>query len=281
MVVLTSATEGDYVLSFEGSAHFSDSNEVVNVELEYEALRGTNTHLNSGNDEYLGTVFQSPFPGNWDNNANGNRGADELIGGLGMPGQAIRDNFEGGKDDDFVYGGSGGNDYLQGNFGDDTVWGSKSGQNVIRGGRDDDTLIGGARRDMILGDFGTDILEGGGGSDFFMLRTDSNNEGLRNATANELEADRITDYDVAKDFIVLSGVTSKVDYTLEANGAGDTLVKVMQSGDQLIAGVIEGVNHWDINTANVILGDTAEEMLASADPNNFLINQTMLDSFGF
>jgi Ca2+-binding RTX toxin-like protein len=254
------------------TVNYSHSNDRVSVDVSSDLIRGQYTLLHSGDDEYYGTDFDSP---GWDNVANGNRGNDYLEGD-----NDSRDYFRGGKDDDQIYGEDGGNDMLFGDFGEDYVEGSWGGNNILRGGKGNDELVGGMRRDLLVGDFGTDVMEGKDGSDFFVLRTDSNtNEGLQSLTPNAAEADRITDFS-ADDYLVITGMESHWDVNFIWNGA-DVLVEIMSDLGPQYAGILEGPG-MQPTAEQLIIGQTAENILAAADGDavSFTNDPNILNSFG-
>lgn len=230
--------------------------------------RGKYTLLHAGDDFYVGSVFDSV---GYDNIANGNRGADILTGNVDS-----RDYLRGGKDDDLVEGMNGGDDLLMGDMGDDIVNGSLNGHNIIRGGKGDDDMAGGNQRDSLIGDPGKDNYTGGAGSDFFVLRTD-NEDDKKNLTPNASECDIINDFSsVERDYVVLTGVSSSSDYKLtETNG--DTYIEIMNGATSLgyagrVAGVVNMVN------ANFLIGDTANSIY-NVNDEDFLSNSNILDSF--
>lgn len=263
--------EANAFIMASDTVNYSNSNDIVFVDNQAESIRGQYTLLHSGDDEYYGTDFDSP---GWDNVANGNRGNDYLEGWNNS-----RDYLRGGKDNDRINGGFSGNDMLFGDFGDDFVAGSSFGNNILRGGKGTDYLRGGNTRDLLIGDFGQDQLEGSGGSDFFLLRTDSNSEGFNNLTPNAAEADRILDFQ-ADDFLVVSGVESSRDVSYVLNG-NDIFIEVYTDNGPLYAGVIENAAGFP-GLNQLIVGDTANTILAAADGNAeaFTNNPNLLNSFG-
>jgi len=107
------------------------------------------------------------------------------------------DTVDGGAGEDRLYGslfadtlnGNGGHDYLSGGLGNDRLFGG-DGNDVLFGGLGNDMLNGGSGKDILFGGLGDDILTGGAGADVFHFgRADG--------------SDRITDFDVAADRIVL------------------------------------------------------------------------------
>lgn len=126
-----------------------------------------------------------------------------------LSGSVSKDKLVGGNGDDSLSGLLG-NDRLVGNRGDDSLMGGE-GRDKLIGGAGDDTLVGGAHKDKLTGGTGNDILSGGGGRDRFIF----------NANA---DADRITDFKIARDLIVIkSGAESIDDLTFTETATGSTL----------------------------------------------------------
>ena len=259
---------------------YSDSGDTISTQFsdaDYpEALRGLYILLHSGSDQYYGTDYDSP---GWDNVVNGNKGDDNLWGY-----NASRDFLRGGKDNDYITGQSNGNDFLLGDAGDDRVFGSVSGNNIVRGGKGNDYLQGGTgdKRDLLLGDFGKDAMRGGGGSDFFVLRSDtSSSSGLSNLTPNAAEADIIKDFK-SDDYLVFPGITTNEDVRYQWDN-GNYLVRVRTDSDFQYAAVLESVGLLDLpTTPQTIVGQKATDILAAADgdSNAFGNNPNLLNSFG-
>jgi len=277
MVLISNVTD-QYLIGEDGKAYFSQSSDWIDAEAGYEMIRGKDTVLNSGDDSYFGTSFDSL---GWDNNVHGNRGNDTLIGSWLAP---SRDYFRGGKDVDVLDGGVGGSDFLHAARGDDSIWGSDD-SSILRGGKGDDWIRGGQERDLLMGAVGKDELRGDGGSDLFMLRTDVTRDGYANLVANTVEADRIVDFDAAVDYVIVPGVSSHNDVRYDVEG-NDTIVKVWTGQEELIAGVIEGIamGAFDpgITDARVIVGGLADQvMMETNSAAAFLNNPNMLYEFGF
>jgi Ca2+-binding RTX toxin-like protein len=253
------------------TVNYSNSNDIINVNAVTDLIRGKYTLLHSGDDEYTGTNHDSP---GWDNIANGNRGNDVLKGNA-----TSRDYLRGGKDDDELSGGASGHDMLFGDFGDDVVTGSTKGTNILRGGKGDDKLKGGDNRDLLVGDYGKDEMEGGTGSDFFVLRTDSNTEeGLHNLMPNAAEVDRITDF-AADDYLVITGLESHWDVDFVKDGA-NYLIEVWTDVGPQYAGILDAPGAVP-KPEQLIIGQTAESILAAADGDAtaYTNDPNILDSF--
>ncbi|ABM77370.1 calcium-binding protein [Prochlorococcus marinus] len=276
-MVLYSQEAHQYLVGDDQKAYFSESDDWIDAtSAGYELIRGKETFLHSGNDFYQGTNFDSP---GWDNMVRGNRGSDSLQGSWAAP---SRDHLRGGKDSDSLDGGIGGNDFLHAARGDDWIWGSDD-SSILRGGKGSDRIFGGNSRDVLLGAIGKDYLEGGGGSDLFMLRTNLTHGGSMNASTNIAEADRITDFNVADDYVILPGVVSHNDVWVTVDGA-DAVINVWDGEKQLIAGVIEGIAvGFDpgISDARIIAGGLADQINVETESSDaFLANPFLLDSFG-
>lgn len=167
----------------------------------------------AGND----TIVSGPATGDGTLNGDtvdGGTGNDRITGGIGgdtLKGGTGRDTINGGDGDDTISGDAG-NDVLNGDDGDDKLHGG-TGNDTIDGGAandalwgdaGDDILSGGSGKDEIYGSGGTsggvtdnDVLTGGAGADQFIfdMALDANLTG----------DDRITDYDITEDILVLEG----------------------------------------------------------------------------
>lgn len=88
---------------------------------------------------------------------------------------------------DNLFNGAGGNDYLSMGGGDDTALGG-SGQDSLFGGIGDDSLNGGLGLDVLHGGLGKDKLGGGGGADQFVFDT------LADSAAGRALCDTILDF---------------------------------------------------------------------------------------
>ncbi|WP_262028770.1 calcium-binding protein [Microvirga sp. Mcv34] len=193
-----------------------------------------------GNDTLWGSNGNDRLEGGADNDVvSGGVGADTMDGGSGIDtlvysdygidtvlfggvdgvyvdlrtgataGQAAGDvisgfeNVVGGIGNDTLYGsaeanelnGQGGNDTLAGADGNDTLWGGSE-HDWLEGGIGDDLLAGGSGNDRLVGGAGNDVLHGEAGRDLFVF------ESALNAAGN---VDRIADFNVAEDWIALSG----------------------------------------------------------------------------
>ncbi|HEY9297980.1 MAG TPA: hypothetical protein VIQ31_16795, partial [Phormidium sp.] len=95
---------------------------------------------------------------------------------------------------------------VNGNFGEDIVFGG-GGDDIVRGGKDADLVSGEDGNDIVIGDFGTDVLAGGFGNDLFALRTDI-------VLADPNNFDIILDFDEFDDFIGVTGGFTEADFIL-------------------------------------------------------------------
>ena len=136
------------------------------------------------------------------------------------------ENAQGSDFDDDITG-DGGANRLIGRDGADTLSGL-GGDDFLRGDAGDDTLVGGAGRDRIFGNDGADVMTGGSDGDTFVFR--EGDTGLGAA------ADRITDYEVGTDRIILRSIDA--DTTTGGDQAftfGGTLTLSQSGGDTIIA----------------------------------------------
>lgn len=152
-------------------------------------------YAGEGNDTLLG--------GNEANYFSGDAGDDRIDGGAG------NDTLRGADGKDRISGGTG-NDHITGEAGTDTLSGG-DGNDVFYGGSENDSISGGAGNDMLHGQTGADILNGGAGKDQFVFE----------AIISSSDADRITDFNVADDTILLSPEVpqlTRATRTLSASG---------------------------------------------------------------
>ncbi len=195
-----------------------------------------NVSSGAGDDKLSGNAAANILSGNLGNDTlHGFNGADLLIGGAGD------DSLVGGYGNDTLNGG-GGADVLDGGVGNDTVvyggtlravvnlnytgpqatWhgmdrlisienvtggaagdaltgngvanrlNGEGGDDLVRGMAGSDTLSGGTGDDTLEGGFGFDVLTGGDGADMFVFNVNNN-------------TDRITDFDIGEDMILING----------------------------------------------------------------------------
>lgn len=175
-----------------------------------------------GNDTLKGVDGADTLRGSTgDDSLDGGAGEDVLLAGAGT------DSLTGGAGNDRMVG-HGGDDLLRGGNGSDTLNGG-NGADTLAGGRDADLLMGKDGRDLLQGDGGADTLNGGNGADTltggagadsFVFPGDS----LR---------DRVTDFDLAEDRILVIGENPVMSVVAVAAG---TLV-VMDDASLLLEGV--------------------------------------------
>lgn len=144
-------------------------------------------------------------------------GNDTLYGGAADAADgALNDSLAGGAGADLVFA-SGGNDHVSGGGGADTLFGG-SGNDTLQGDTGDDILFdgtgsdsvsGGAGNDMFFANMGDDVFSGGDGGDVFAFsRGDGSN--------------RITDFDVAEDRLILAATATDfgdIDDVISATSA--------------------------------------------------------------
>ncbi len=187
VVLLSDFTSGslqgiETVVLREGSA----ANAVVLNVFDDVTVQG-----NSGNNMIaqfsIGAL--SAFGGTGNDTLTGGINNDVLLGGSGT------DSLTGGQGNDTLIAGDGFGDVLFGGEGDDVLIGNGSGPNRLDGGTENDYIAAGSSGDSIYGAGGQDTLVGGVGGDFFYFDTDML-DGSR---------DRIVNYDLLFDFILISG----------------------------------------------------------------------------
>jgi Ca2+-binding RTX toxin-like protein len=189
------------------------------------------------------------FTGNGADLFKGGDGDDIAYGGNGV------DRLEGGDGNDTLYG-ENGVDRLEGGDGDDTLHGG-NGADELKGGDGNDALYGEAANDTLYGgeDDGTfsvtvdtpptftfaltagDVLTGGAGRDTFKYEVDDLLLGETDGV------DRITDFVLGQDKLVLEGVT-----LAQLNSATD--------GTNLYIGFDDGLGGWVADSVVVIDGLT-------------------------
>lgn len=249
----------DYIVSIDGAAFFLSANAdgTPTNPFKLTLFPQSNKRLVvalDGDDVIEGSADIDQINGNVGNDIiTGWAGDDFIIGGRGNDGLFGRDGS------DFLHGGLG-DDYLVGDAGDD----------IIRGGRGDDILLGGDGSDLIIGELGFDIQEGGLGNDNFIVRTDSVTDSstgqvLSNAVLNVLAADRITDFLIGFDKILLPGIQSFTDIALESvnvdgDANADTAIKT--SGGYVA--VLLSVDLASLNADNFIFDPQATAIFAGA-----------------
>lgn len=215
-------------------------------------------HGNAGNDTIIaGLGNDVVFGGLGDDFISGNEGDDDLRGHDGndtlkgvsgadtLRGSLGDDSLDGGAGDDVLQAGAGtdsltggaGNDRLVGHGGDDLLRGGNdsdtlnggTGADTLAGGRDADLLMGKDGRDLLQGDGGADTLNGGNGAD-----TLTGGDGADTFVfPTDLPRDRVTDFDLAEDRILIVGENPVLTAVAVAEG---TLLR-MDGASLLLEGV--------------------------------------------
>jgi Ca2+-binding RTX toxin-like protein len=115
-------------------------------------------------------------------------------------GTEANDTLTGGNSNDSIFG-EGGNDRINGNLGNDVIRGG-AGNDILGGNAGNDTLFGDAGNDRLWGDAGNDSLIGGKGQDSLSGGGDRDSFYLTDTITGEF--DKITDFNITQDTIVLS-----------------------------------------------------------------------------
>jgi Ca2+-binding RTX toxin-like protein len=206
------------------------ANFALAIPLDGSSLPGQVVDGSDGDDVLVGTFFDDQISGYaGDDSLMGDSGADVLEGGAGndlLGGGGGNDTLYGGDGADFL-GGATGDDSVFGGTGDDQLYYAEGGGNDALNGEEGDD-----RFDIWLTGkaFATLIIDGGAGSDSFLIRTSGGSKSVSLTTGDGL--DQITfsmsyrgiaNMDVT-DFTAGSGgdqidVTSLLDYS-SLNGRG-------------------------------------------------------------
>jgi RHS repeat-associated protein len=126
-------------------------------------------------------------------------------------------NLLGGSSGEDIIAGAAGDDTLDGGDGNDSLSGD-DGNDRLTGGAGIDSLLGGLGNDTLAGGSGNDLLTGSGGVDRFLFDTNAV------FATSAIGVDRISDFSVNTDKIVLDKTTFKVLSSSAGNGfsvAGD------------------------------------------------------------
>ena len=126
--------------------------------------------------------------------------------------------------------GFGSQDTIVGNLGNDQLFGG-DGNDTLFGGIGDDQLLGGAGNDWLYGGAGKDVLTGGYGTDTFVLVSGDG-------------TDSITDFEIGKDRIALSGGLKFGQLLIQQQGSQ---AFIMDSSDNQVLAKLDNV------TANILL----------------------------
>jgi Ca2+-binding RTX toxin-like protein len=183
----------------------------------------------SGNDAILGGEGGDDIDaGDGVDNVDGGSGADLIRGGGGD------DMLLGGLEGDSIFGDDG-NDYIEGGVGVDDLYGGK-GRDTLLGGDDTDQLFGNKSKDILEGGAASDYLTGGPGNDLLSGNVSGTPTPDESFDAyffkGKFGDDKITDYEIGYDQIVLQGYRKK-DVTI-VEGAVDVTVIVDYKGTQTI-----------------------------------------------
>jgi Ca2+-binding RTX toxin-like protein len=160
-------------------------------------------------------------------------------------GDSTSNDYEGGDEDDFIYG-YGDKDYLHGNDGVDFIAGG-DGDDYLEGGEGDDILLGLNDNDFLFGGTGADVLSGGNGIDLaYYAGSTAININLTSgeASGGDAEGDELTSIENVwatdyNDFLVGSNVAN----VIQAWGGQDTILGLdgadtidAGTGDDVVAG---------------------------------------------
>jgi hypothetical protein len=237
---LTSSDSQYNNLTVNLTANVSDNDdlgEVFEADLQPN-LAGTNL-----SDRLIGTAEMNILHGREGNDfIDGQGGSDRLYG------RENDDYILGGNGDDKIWGGQG-NDYLEGNADNDLIFG-ESGSDRLLGGDGSDRLLGHKDNDYLRGDLGADTLTGGQGRDVFAI-------GLGMGGLTLEEADVITDFNVAEDFIDLisdeTGILAPESLNLtQGTGtyANDLIIRHQSTGEYLA--ILQGGQGIEVNLIQFI-----------------------------
>lgn len=191
----------------------------------------------------------------------GGRGEDTLVGGAGddaLSGQKNGDSLKGGAGDDTLRGGAG-DDRLEGGTGDDYLNGGTR-ADVMLGGAGDDRLFGRSFADLLEGGDGRDTLNAGGGAD--TLNGGRGQDLMKGGDGADRFVfdlghafDRIADFDVSEDTLVLSaalhGGRSAATLVSAAHVTATGVYLVLNGTDSIL---LEGVSDTAALTAALELG---------------------------
>ncbi|MBY8976835.1 hypothetical protein KHP62_13510 [Rhodobacteraceae bacterium NNCM2] len=231
---------------------------VMNGDGKANALMGTSEgdmiSGRGGNDNIRGRDGDDiGYGGAGNDRIDGGDGDDELVGGGGndrLLGQRGDDSIYGGGGDDNAVGGSG-DDLIEGDSGQDALTGG-NGDDSIFGGQGDDRVVGQAGNDLLAGGLGTDVLSGGGGEDRFFF-----------AEYGTRHADRITDFNLSMDTIVLDG---EIFTGINPNDVNEAFVAgktAMTAADRVIYDKTKGEVFYDVDGS----GDQSAQLIAKVARN--------------
>lgn len=186
---------------------------------------GTVERIVKGDDVQIASVAGIEYAraSDLNDNLNGNDLANKLWG------QGGNDFIFGNGGNDTLLGGNG-RDFLDGGDGKDTLSGGAQ-RDILDGGNGDDTLDGGAGRDALYGGAGDDVLTGGKSADRFIFEFDTDDDG----EVDQLGSDRITDFELGVDKIILEADYSQAEVDV-SQVSGGTLINHPQ-GQILLEGL--------------------------------------------
>lgn len=153
-----------------------------------------------------------------------------------IEGRRTNDTIEGLEGNDTL-GGYGGNDLILAGAGDDRAEGG-AGNDTVEGGDGDDLLEGYAGRDLLIGGTGADRLDGGAGNDTMTGGIGAD----RFVFEGRAGSDRITDFTVGEDLIVVDGRPDRFSQiTITENAAGDAVLSWTAARGQVVDVTLAGV----------------------------------------
>ena len=210
----------------------------------------------AGDDEIRGNISNDTLLGDEGNDTLfGFAEADELSGGIGddvlngneqndtLLGDEGNDTLFGEDDNDVLFGGLG-TDRLQGDAGNDTLRG-EDGNDTLLGGENNDLIVGNSGEDRLQGDVGNDILRGGDGNDTLLgeagddtLEGGMGDDSLEGAAGSDRfevgydgGSDRINDFTVGEDAIVVSAKYDWNTNTYDLNDPSEILDAITDTGE--------------------------------------------------
>ena len=232
---------------------------------------GSDTLLgDEGNDTLFGFAEADELSGGaGDDLLNGNEGNDTLLGDDG------NDTLYGEDDNDLLFGGLG-KDLLQGDLGDDTLRGD-DGNDTLLGGENNDLIFGNSGEDQLQGDIGNDILRGGEASDTLLgeagddtIEGGMGDDSLFGAAGSDrfefgldFGSDRINDYTVGEDAIVVSAEYNFATNTYDLNDPSEILSAITDTG--AVADSTNSFTEITLRDSNTITIVHDEEALTTED----------------
>ncbi len=181
----------------------------------------------------------------------------QVIGDAGVTlnlAQSHIEGVQGGRGDDFLYGGGNTSVFVRGGDGDDVLIGGAA-NDVLNGENGSDLIDGGAGNDILRGGRGEDRLEGGAGDDLIYGGQDDDKlyGGIGNDILNSGQGDDLIDGGDGTDIVELSG--SFADYRITRLDADTYRVVDSKTGrdgaDTLTH--IEKLNFADVSGVDITL----------------------------